>query len=67
MEIDTKTSADIQHPGATDDNETQRSRSLAELDNASANGLDKIAASLELLRLEMHGIRLALEALVAKA
>jgi hypothetical protein len=67
MEIDVKTSAGTQQPGATDERETQRLSSLVERDIGVAPGLDKIAASLELLRLEMQGIRLVLEALVAKS
>jgi hypothetical protein len=66
MEIDTKTSADAQQPGAAGDHDTQRLSSLGERDSGSVPGLDRIAVALELLRLEMQGIRLVLEALVAK-
>lgn len=37
-----------------------------ERDTGVAQGLEKIAASLDSLRLEMQGVRTALEALVAK-
>jgi hypothetical protein len=46
--------------------EAQSSSGSPERDVGVAQGLEKIAASLDSLRLEMQGIRTALEALVAK-
>jgi len=64
MEIEVRPNTPI--GDATDDHDTQRLSSLAQSDAGPPQGLEKIAASIELLRLEMQGIRLALEALVAK-
>lgn len=53
-------------PSVSDDHETQRLSKLTERDVRMAHAIDKVAASLDSLRLEMQGIRTALEALVAK-
>jgi hypothetical protein len=66
MEIEIKPLQNTPIADATDNHDTQRMSSLAQPDDATPQGLEKIAASIELLRLEMQGIRLALEALVAK-
>jgi hypothetical protein len=65
MEIEVRPSQNTSIAGATDNHDTQRVSTLVQPDAAPA-GLEKIAASIELLRLELQGIRLALEALVAK-
>jgi len=66
MDIEVKPPQTAPITGAPDNHDTQRMSSLSLADTAATQGLDKIAASIELLRLEMQGIRLALEALVAK-
>jgi len=66
MKDDPKTFADTQSMAAMDDHETQRLSNLTEQDIQMGHGLDKIATSLDLIRLEMQGIRAVLEALVSK-
>ena len=66
MENDPKTFADTQSMAAMDDHETQRLSNLTEQDIRMGHGLEKIAASLDMVRLEMQGIRTVLEALVSK-
>lgn len=72
MENEVKMSDDTQRIAAMEDNETQRLNLserdiLAERDTGIAQGLDKVVTALDLLRLEMQGIRMVLEALVAKS
>ena len=55
----------VQRPTALHQ-DTQQATGPAERDVGIVQGLEKIAASVELLRLEMQGIRMVLEALVAK-
>jgi hypothetical protein len=66
MTTDSKV-ADTQTMPGLDDHETQRLSNLTERDVGIAHALEKIATSLDSVRLEMQGIRSVLEALVAKA
>jgi hypothetical protein len=66
MEIEVKPFPVRPAASAADSHDMQHLSSLAQPDIASPPALEKIAASIDLLRLEMQGIRLALEALVAK-
>jgi hypothetical protein len=66
MDIDAQPLQTTPIAGAADNHDMPRASSPAQPDAAAQQTMEKIATSIEHLRLEMQGIRLALEALVAK-